>query len=137
MSSEVVTLNYRVNPLVDMETLVDKIIGLYETDAYHVKRGFPIRGATPIGIGVHLVEEAVEVLDAVVHNSDLYAGGNLTHLTEELADLVLLLAHLTHRHNITFQEVLDVAADKLDRNWTTDPAKITAKEPGFTRRGRA
>jgi NTP pyrophosphatase (non-canonical NTP hydrolase) len=113
--------------------LQEIIRALYEDGAYHIKRGFKINDATLPGIATHFVEEAVEVLDGVIH----YKDGDKSAITEELADVILLMAHLTMRLGIPFQHIINVAEAKLGRNWTNDPKWITAKERGFTRRGRA
>lgn len=107
---------------------------LYAEDAIHVKRGFPIRHSQIRQITNHLIEEVVELQAAI--DDDIGTPDQLDAVWEEAADVLLVYMHLLRKRGMGFMQVCRVAMDKLKTNWTTDPAQVTAVNPGFTRRGR-
>lgn len=107
---------------------------LYDEDAIHVKRGFRIRHTQLRTITNHLIEEAVELQAAI--EDDIGTPEQEDAVWEEAADVLLIYMHLLRKRGMGFMQVCRVAMDKLHKNWTTDPAKVTAVNPGFTRRGR-
>lgn len=110
-----------------MQTLIDKIRRL--GNHYHAKRGFRLKDVRPEVTGCHLVEEAVEVMAEILEK-------NHQGITEEVGDLLCLIAQVCIAHHIDFSGVLEVAHKKLNKFWIEDPADIITKTPGFTRRNR-
>jgi phosphoribosyl-ATP pyrophosphohydrolase len=102
--------------------------------ARHVKRGYTINEVRDHHITNHLIEEAVELQAACL--DDCGTDEQREAVVEEAADVLLLFSHLLLRKGITFGEVMDFAEDKLKKNWTTDPAEVTAVRQGFSRRTR-
>jgi len=113
-----------------MQKLIDLVDLLYEHNAYHVKRGFRINESSPLIASNHLLEEAVE-LQAEVIEADREA------IIEESGDLLALFCHLIKQTDITLEEVVDSAVNKLNKAYTTNPAEVTAATPGVTRRSRS
>ena len=106
------------------------IDGLYEKNALHVKRGYPIRNTNATVTAVHLAEEVVELQAAAL------LDGSKDEQLEEAADTLLIYCHLLRHLELEFNQVADFALQKLKGNWTTNPSEVTAVRPGLTRSGR-
>jgi phosphoribosyl-ATP pyrophosphohydrolase len=113
-----------------LDRLVAAIERLYEMEAVHIKRGFCITKATPAVASNHMIEEAVELQAAV-----LFEGRN--EQLGEAADLLMVFLHVLRFTDISIQEVIALAQEKLGKTFTTDPELVTALRDGFTRAARA
>ena len=111
-----------------MQRLIDLIDDLYKLNAYHIRRGFRLKEGSALIASNHLLEEAIE-LQAEVIDSDREA------IIEEAGDTLAVFCHLLKRTDISLEEVVESALDKVVRSYTTNPAEITAKNPGVTRKG--
>lgn len=120
----------RLSPEYDQEMIASFIDLLYTTDSIHVRRGYRIREATDAVLGVHFVEEAVELQEAVLLAND----GD--QITEEAGDVLAILMHILKRKGISSQEVIRQCLQKLARYWTTDPDKVNTAEASFGRKKR-
>lgn len=111
--------------------LVKIINGLWDKNAIHVRRGFRIQDIDSIAIGNHLIEEAVELQSAIIEK-------DWAQTIEEASDVLLILLQLLHNADpqISIGDVVHVAKQKLEKAFTTDQSKVTAKKPGFSRKNR-
>lgn len=111
----------------DIEHFID---GLYVTNSIHVRRGYHIKDTTVEVIATHFMEEAAELLEAVLVSKDEDA------IIEEAGDVLGLYLHLLRKNDVSSQDVIRSALSKLGRYWTTDPSKVTAQEAAFGRKKR-
>lgn len=121
----------------DFQAVVDHIDLLYQQQAMHVRRGYKITKTKPLVVALHLLEEIAELIEAVTIGKDPAA------IVEEAGDVLAvylhLLRHAQQRHPnaaITVAAVVEACMAKLRRYWTSNPALVTAKKAGFSRRNR-
>lgn len=105
---------------------------LRDSGAMHVKRGYMMREITPALQSSHLIEETCELQQEI-----LDPGSNESSIMTEACHVYAVFAHLLLINNIDMDRVEALTIDMLKKNWTTDPAKVTAVVPGFGRKGRA
>ena len=104
---------------------------LLDCDAIHIKRGFRISDTNLFTVTNHLLEEAVEFQAALTMSKDA------DHALDEAADLLMIFTHALAQAGISFDAVCERAESKLLTHWTIDPSKVTAVQPGLTRKSRA
>lgn len=121
----------------DFQSIADHIDLLYQEQARHVRRGYKITQTKPLVVSMHLLEEVAEFMEAVLIGKDPDA------IVEEAGDVLAvylhLLRHAQNKHptaRITLPVIIEECLDKLKRYWTSNPALVTAKKAGFTRRDR-
>ena len=117
-----------------MRMLRHRIAALWERNAYHKKRGFRIQTQSTQKVGVHLVEEATELLAELMEDTD--GEVDMAAVTEEAADVVILLTRICFDCDISINDLMAAADRKMAAIWVDDPSEVTAIEPGFTRKGR-
>lgn len=121
----------------DFQSVVDHIDLLYQQEARHVRRGYKITKTKPLVVSLHLMEETAELIESILVGKDPDA------IVEEAGDVLAvylhLLRHAQRKHpkaKITLPAVIEQCMVKLKRYWTSNPALVTAKKAGFTRRNR-
>ena len=102
----------------------------------HKKRGFRIQNQSTAKVGCHLVEEATELLAELLEDGDT-TEINMPAVVEEAADVLICLTRILYDCDIPLAQVLNRADKKIDDIWVEDESKVTATDPGFTRRSRA
>ncbi len=112
-----------------ISAILGRIDKLFMSKAYHKKRGYRIDEQSTDRVGVHLVEEAVELL------AELMDGTPETVL-EEVADVMILLSRVIYDKQIQPEWVEEAVVKKLNAIWVTDPKDVLTDNPGMTRQNR-
>lgn len=120
--------------MLNKETVLERVKQLYADHSFHVRRGFSIDEMELSQITNHLLEEAVELQAALLNDEGPEA------ILDEAADVLIVFMHIMVKSSTLSHAFLDRvyrrAIERIDRNWTNNPAKVTATKAGFSRRNR-
>jgi len=119
-----------------MSYIQQRIKQLKRNNAVHVKRGYCINDISVELQSNHLLEEVVELQAEILANHH-ERNPNAEKIVKEACHVYACFIHLMVRLGIDFRQLEEVTDEMLSANWTTNPEEVTAKEPGFTRAGRA
>jgi phosphoribosyl-ATP pyrophosphohydrolase len=110
--------------------LINLIRYLIDENAIHKKRGFSLQESTLELAANHLIEEAVEL------QAEATISRNRDGIVEESADVLATWLHLLLLCGVSFDEVVDKCAKKLNQEFTFSKNEVLTDMPGFTRRNR-
>lgn len=81
---------------------------LHDSNARHLRKGFKYRDNTTPEMLKHAAEELVELVEA-----NTWAHGGRERIIEELADLLMILLHFAHAHDIGNHELQNSMLEKF------------------------
>jgi len=109
------------------------IAAAWSNNLCHRKRGFHIQDQPTSMVGVHLVEESVELLAELME--DQTGEADMAAVTEEAADVLICLTRILFDCDILIKDVIAKANEKMTLIWV-DEKDIDTDTPGMTRRAR-